>query len=119
MSGALMLLALLAAPAAEDWTPHSAAALLDASFGSAAECQQQLDAARARVSHAPPVHGLGYDRLFAQGRCEPERQVTPANAPVWRIRMHWPKVKRPPAKTQSPEIARRPLSASAPAHQPR
>ncbi|WP_068080598.1 hypothetical protein [Novosphingobium rosa] len=100
MSGALILLALLAAPPADtdtDWTPHSAAALLDASFGSAAECQQQLDEARARVSHAPPVHGLGYDRLFAQGRCETERLAATAGAPVWRIHMHWPKVKRVPS----------------------
>lgn len=108
MSGALLLLALLAAPAEPaDWTPHSAAALLDASFGSAAECQQQLDAARARVSHAPPVHGLGYDRLFAQGRCEAERQVAPtAGAPVWRIRMHWPRVRR--GGRPASEIAHKP-----------
>jgi hypothetical protein len=97
MSGALMLLALLASPPdpmterdESDWTPHSAAALLDASFGSAAECQQQLDQARARVSHAPPVHGLSYARLFAQGRCEAEHP----QGDIWRIRMHWTKVRR-------------------------
>jgi len=97
MSCTLMLLALLAAAPdpmtardESDWTPHSAAALLDASFGSAAECQQQLDQARARVSHAPPVHGLSYARLFAQGRCEVEH----AQGDVWRIRMHWPRVRK-------------------------
>lgn len=71
---------------AQDWTPHAAAALLDASFPTAEACQRALDDARRRESRAKPVHGLSYTHLFEQGRCQ---SVTRKDAPVWRIRMHW------------------------------
>jgi hypothetical protein len=79
--------ALLALPAvARDWTPHTAAALLDARFPTAAECDRALSDARRRESHARPVHGLSYTELFAQGRCH---SFVHDNRQAWRIRMHW------------------------------
>ncbi len=89
MTISLMLLAagLAAAPAApHDWTPHTAAALLDASFPTADACQKALDDARQRESRAKPVRGLSYTNLFAQGRCHSFHH---AGALSWRIRMHW------------------------------
>ncbi|WP_150127034.1 hypothetical protein [Sphingomonas panacis] len=74
------------AAAAQDWTPHAAAALLDATFPTAQACQRALDDARRRESRAAPVNGLSYTHLFEQGRCQSSaHQGTPA----WRIRMHW------------------------------
>ena len=83
--------ALIAAPAMA-WTPHSAAALLDASFPTADACQHALDSARRHEQATPsePVHGLSYARLFEQGRCAVAHHDTGS---VWRIRMHW--VRRP------------------------
>lgn len=79
--------ALLAVQAgARDWTPHSAAALLDASFPTAEACEKALADARRHESHARPVHGLSYTNLFAQGRCHSFAQD---NRQAWRIRMHW------------------------------
>ncbi|WP_404712979.1 hypothetical protein [Sphingomonas sp. MMS24-J13] len=84
---ALIAGALLVTPTlASDWTPHSAAALLDASFPTAEACEQALADARRHESRAHPVHGLSYRNLFAQGRCHSfhhESRLT------WRIRMHW------------------------------
>ena len=70
-----------------DWTPHTAADLLDTDFASAAECQRQLD--KARKSHAPAVEGFNYHQLFAQGRCEPKARH---GSLIYRIRMHWPRI---------------------------
>jgi len=83
-----------AAPAsAGDWTPHTAAALLDTSFPTADACQRALDDARKDEGHARPVHGLSYARLFAQGRCH----VFHESGAAWRIRMHWtPRTAAPP-----------------------
>lgn len=79
----------VATPApAKAWTPHSAAALLDASFASEQACQTALDAAREheRLTPSKPVHDLSYARLFAQARCG---SVTRKSSIVWRLRMHW------------------------------
>ncbi len=75
---------------AKAWTPHSAAALLDASFSSEQACQTALDAAREheRLTPSKPVHDLSYARLFAQARCG---SATHNTGVVWRIRMHWPR----------------------------
>ncbi len=84
---ALLAIGLAVAPAtARDWTPHAAAALLDASFPTAEACQKALDDARQRESRAKPVRGLSYTNLFAQGRCHSFRHT---GALAWRIRMHW------------------------------
>lgn len=84
-----LIATLCAAPAiAQPWTPHSAAALLDASFPTEAACQHALDDAR-RHEHAhpsDPVHGLSYKALFDQGRC---RTFQHKGVSAWRIRMHW------------------------------
>lgn len=91
---ALLSLALaLAAPTpapAKAWTPHSAAALLDASFASEQACRTALDAAREheRLTPSKPVHDLSYARLFAQARCA---GATRQGQIVWRLRMHWPR----------------------------
>ena len=83
----LLAAALLALPApASDWTPHSAAALLDASFPTSEACERALADARRRESHARPVHGLSYGNLFAQGRCHSFHHD---GRLAWRIRMHW------------------------------
>ena len=75
---------------AKAWTPHSAAALLDASFPSEQACQTALDSAREheRLTPSKPVHDLSYARLFAQARCGSAVRKTGI---VWRIRMHWPR----------------------------
>ncbi|MGY2732943.1 hypothetical protein [Sphingomonas sp. UYP23] len=95
MITALSLALVLATPAptpahAKAWTPHSAAALLDASFPSEHACQIALDAAREheRLTPSKPVHDLSYARLFAQARCGSAVRKTGV---VWRIRMHWPR----------------------------
>lgn len=88
---AVLLAVAPTAPApAKAWTPHSAAALLDASFQSAQACQTALDAAREheRLTPSKPVHNLSYARLFAQARCG---SATHTSGVVWRIRMHWPR----------------------------
>ena len=71
---------------ARDWTPHSAAALLDTTFPSADACQRALDDARRRESRAHPVRGLSYTHLFEQGAC---RSFRHQNDTAWRIRMEW------------------------------
>lgn len=71
---------------AQDWTPHVAAALLDATYPSADACQRALDDARRRESRAAPVRGLSYTHLFEQGRCQ---SFVHDGAEAWRIRMHW------------------------------
>jgi hypothetical protein len=86
---------LAAAPAAaRDWTPHSAAALLDTTFPDAASCQAALDDARQRESHARPVRGLSYTHLFEQGAC---RSFHREDTSGWRIRMEWRKRETSPA----------------------
>lgn len=82
---------------ASDWTPHSAAALLDANFPTADACEQALADARRRESRARPVHGLSYTNLFAQGRCHSFRHESRL---AWRIRMHWK-----PRETSLPDTA--------------
>jgi hypothetical protein len=69
-----------------DWTPHTAAALLDAHFATLDACEGALEDARSRESRAKPVHGLSYTRLFTQGRCH---SYVRDGAQAWRIRMHW------------------------------
>ena len=74
------------AAAAQDWTPHAAAALLDATFPTAQTCQRALDDARRRESRAAPVNGLSYTHLFEQGRCQSSAHKGEI---AWRIHMHW------------------------------
>lgn len=84
---AWLALLLGAAPAeARDWTPHTAAALLDASFPTAEACRKALGDARRRESRAGPVDGLSYTHLFEQGRCH---DFVRDGSVGWRIRMHW------------------------------
>lgn len=86
---ATLALILVAAPGfAEptDWTPHTAAALLDATFPSADACQHALDTARRRESRGQHVKGLSYTQLFQQGRCQSFRHEAGL---AWRIGMHW------------------------------
>jgi hypothetical protein len=86
----LLVVALLAGPvrtaSARDWTPHTAAALLDANFSSALACQTALKEARETRSEAPPVHGLSYEHLFEQAHC---RSFHHDGGIAWRIRMNW------------------------------
>jgi len=98
-----MLLGLNVAPAAaQDWTPHAAAALLDATFPAAEACQRALDDARRRESRDAPVQGLSYTHLFEQGRCQ---SFTRRTSSGWRIRMHWVP-RRPVAPVQKRDRTR-------------
>jgi hypothetical protein len=100
----LLAMAMLALPAsARDWTPHTAAALLDASFPTAEACEQALTDARRRESKAHPVHGLSYTNLFAQGRCH---SFSHDNRMAWRIRMHWKQRETPRLETASDDAGR-------------
>jgi hypothetical protein len=82
-----LLAATLAAPVgARDWTPHTAAALLDDTFETAEACQSALDDARRRESHAHPERKLNYTHLFEQGAC---RSFRHDGVLAWRIRMEW------------------------------
>ncbi len=77
----------LAMPAhGRDWTPHSAAALLDTTFPTADACVHALNDARRRESRAHLVRGLSYTHLFEQGAC---RSFRHHGDTAWRIRMEW------------------------------
>jgi len=85
-----------------DWTPHSAAALLDTTFPTVEACTRALDDARRRESRAHPVRGLSYTHLFEQGACRSFRHHGDA---AWRIRMEWKSLR--PAGTTA-QIGRTP-----------
>lgn len=92
--------------AARTWTPHTAAAVLDATFPSAPACQAALEDARRRADRAEHVNGLTYARLFEQGRCHGFRHD---GVEAWRIRMHWaPRAAKPAADRPQPLAAKTP-----------